>query len=375
MAGIYIHIPFCKTRCIYCDFYSSTRSELKEQYIHALCKELKARKEYLRGETIKTIYWGGGTPSQLAEEDFRQVFDTIEDIYGLNTAKEITLEANPDDLTPEYLEMLASLPFNRLSIGVQTFNEETLQLLKRRHSAQQAIEAFGNARKAGFQNISIDLMYGLPGETVDSWAKDLSTAINLKPEHLSAYHLIYEEGTPLFNMLQSSQIKEVNEEKSLLFFQMLMEQLKKAGYEHYEISNFSLPRLQSQHNTSYWEGVPYLGCGASAHSFNKDSREWNVSSIDAYIKGIETDNRVYEIETLDKNTQYNDYIITSLRTNRGIDISRLTEEFGKEYMEYCFHTAQKYLKNEELKLENNHLILTQKGIFVSNSIMSDLLKV
>ena len=218
MAGIYIHIPFCKTRCIYCDFYSTTRSDLKERYIRALCRELRIRKDYLEGATIETIYFGGGTPSQLDEEDFRQVFATIEEVYGMEHCKEITLEANPDDLTEEYVTRLHRLPFNRISMGIQTFDDVTLKLLNRRHNAMQAIEAVDRCRRAGFENISIDLIYGLPGETDERWERDLKQAVSLNVEHISAYHLTYEEGTRIYELLQAHRIREVDEESSVRFF-------------------------------------------------------------------------------------------------------------------------------------------------------------
>lgn len=240
MAGIYIHIPFCKTRCIYCDFYSTTHSNLKSEFINALCKELSQRKNYLQ-EPIETIYFGGGTPSQLSEDDFIKVFDAIKQNFGMATAKEITLEANPDDLTEEYIDMLRRLPFNRISIGIQTFNDTTLSLLKRRHDANQAINAVRYCRQAGFQNISIDLIYGLPGETELRWQQDLQQALALNVEHISAYHLTYEEGTPIYKMLQRDQIKEVDENRSIHFFTTLIDTLSTAGYEHYEISNFCKP--------------------------------------------------------------------------------------------------------------------------------------
>jgi len=373
MAGIYLHIPFCKTRCIYCDFYSTTQMELKEQYIEALCKELETRKDYLGGESIQSIYWGGGTPSQLQVSDFQRVFDTIDRIYGLKDCLEITLEANPDDLSPEYLNALSSLPFNRISIGIQTFNNHILKTLRRRHTAEQAIQAVHDARLAGFNNISIDLIYGLPGETPESWMRDLSQAITLGVEHISAYHLIYEEGTPLYTMLQQRQVKEVSEENSLFYFSELRQQLATAGYEHYEISNFCLPGKYAYHNSSYWCGVKYMGCGPSAHSFNGTSREWNVASISKYIKGIEQNKRDFEMEILDESTRYNDLIITRIRTMWGLSLLQLEKEFGTVFLNYTLQNAQKYLKSQELIIEKDHLRLTPKGVFISDSIMSDLL--
>ena len=375
MAGIYIHIPFCKTRCIYCDFYSTTRSEFKGRYIQTLCRELEIRRDYLQGAPIETIYLGGGTPSQLTQEDFLQIFETIERVYGMKQVREITLEANPDDLTPEYTRMLATLPFNRISMGIQTFNEKTLQLLKRRHTAPQAIAAVEHCRKAGFQNISIDLIYGLPGETAESWKYDLKQAIALNVEHISAYHLIYEEGTPMYNMLQQHRISEVDEESSVGFFSELIDQLTTAGYEHYEISNFSRPGYHSQHNTAYWKNIPYLGCGPSAHSFNRQEREWNIASLNDYINGIENGKRIYETEDLNTVTRYNEFIITSLRTCWGIPLAKLKEEFGTGLWQYCLDSAALSLKNGKLIEKDNALRLTREGIFISDSIMSDLLKI
>lgn len=373
MAGIYLHIPFCKTRCIYCDFYSTTRSELKTRYVHALCRELEMRKEYLKEEKVATIYFGGGTPSQLEEEDFKQLFETIQQCYTLENCCEITLEANPDDLSKEYSQMLSTLPFNRISLGIQTFDDATLKVLKRRHDARSAIEAVNRCRQAGFHHISIDLIYGLPGETKERWENDLRQAIDLNVEHISAYHLIYEEDTPIYQMLKQHRISEVDEDTSLEFFTLLIEQLQKAGFEHYEISNFCRPGKYSRHNTSYWKGVSYLGFGASAHSFDGRTREWNVSSIELYIKGIEENRRAFEREYLDRTTRYNECIITSIRTTWGISLEKLRQTFGNELWEYCRKMATLYLENGKLEEQDGALRLTREGIFISDSIMRDLL--
>lgn len=375
MAGIYLHIPFCKSRCIYCDFYSTTRSECQQHYVRALCRELSERKDYLKGEPVQTIYFGGGTPSQLGGESLSLIFATIEKYYGLNDCKEITLEANPDDLTPAYLQMLKSLPVNRISMGVQTFNDETLKLLNRRHNSNEAIRVVELCREAGFSNISIDLIYGLPGETVEQWEKDLQQAVLLHPNHISAYSLTYEENTPIFRMRKEHLIKEVDEQSSVLFYSLLMERLKEAGYEHYEISNFCLPNQYSRHNSSYWQGTPYLGCGTAAHSFNGSEREWNVADLDTYIAGMEKGERKYESEQLTAGMRYNEYVITSLRTSRGIDIKRLRSKFGDEMYRYCLRMADSYLKNGKLEQVGDYLKLSRKGIFISDGIMSDLLQV
>jgi len=373
MAGIYLHIPFCKTRCIYCDFYSTTRSEIKDRYVSALCKELQIRKSYLGNEPVETIYFGGGTPSQLSRQDFEKIFSTIKKEFNLEQCNEITLEANPDDLSPEYIKELSPLPFNRISIGIQTFNEQTLRLLKRRHTAEQAIRAVKECRLAGFQNISIDLMYGLPGETAESWKADLEQAISLNVEHISAYHLIYEEGTPLYEMLLKHKVEEADEESSVDFFALMIKYLTQTGFQHYEISNFCMPDKYSRHNSSYWTGKKYLGCGPSAHSFDGSTRQWNVSSLDQYIDAIEKGIPVVEIEELSITTRYNDFVITSLRTMWGLSLNRLKEEFGIELKQYCLDNAKAYLDTGKLELRNNTLFLSKDGIFISDGIMSDLL--
>ena len=373
MAGIYIHTPFCKRRCIYCDFFSTTQSEKKPAYVHALCQELDMRKNYLEGEDIETIYLGGGTPSQLSQKELEEIFSTLYNIYKVKDNAEITLEANPDDLTPEYVHMLRTLPINRISMGIQTFQEETLKLLHRRHTARQAIEAFQRCREADFQNISIDLMYGLPGETLDTWKENLQQAIALRPEHISAYHLIYEEGTALWKLREQHQVEEADEDLSVTLFRTLIEELTHAGYEHYEISNFCLPELHSRHNSSYWTGKKYLGCGPSAHSFNGTSRQWNVASLDKYIHAIQQGKLDYEIEELDIYTRYNDFVITTIRTHWGMSLSQLRSIYGEELYQYCLRMAKPHLAQGVLEMKGDTLKLTKEGIFISDGIMSDLL--
>lgn len=373
MAGIYIHVPFCKTRCYYCDFYSTTRNDLTPRYTQALCRELRTRKDYLSGETIETIYFGGGTPSQLRKEDFLQIFHTIEEVYDCSNVKEITIEVNPDDISEEYAQMLKTCSFNRISMGIQTFNDEMLRLLNRRHNAQQAQVAIHRLRQAGFQNISIDLIYGLPNETEAQWTIDLQQALSLQVEHISAYHLTYEEGTRLHELLRQHQVEEVSEERSLRFFSQLIDTLQHAGYEHYEISNFSLPGYRSRHNTSYWKGIPYLGCGPSAHSYNRHSREWNEASLQHYLEGMETGIRPYESEELNADTRYNEYIMTSLRTCEGISIPYIASSFGEKKKDYCLQAATPYLNEKLLEHIGQHLRLTRKGIFLSDSLISDLM--
>lgn len=373
MAGIYLHIPFCKRRCIYCDFFSTTQGGQTDRYIETLCSELEQRKEYLEGEDIETIYLGGGTPSQLQEKHFERIFSTLYIYYPVRPDAEITLEANPDDLNKEYVTMLRHFPFNRLSMGIQTFNDTTLRLLHRRHTAQQAIDAFERCRQAGFANISIDLMYGLPGETLASWKADLEQAIALHPEHISAYHLIYEEGTPLWKLREEHRVSEIDEDLSVSLFSELIHTLKTAGYEHYEISNFCLPGKHSRHNSSYWIGKKYLGCGASAHSYNGISRQWNIASLEKYMTGIEHRKPDYEIEELDLYTRYNDFVITSLRTQWGMSLTKLKTDFGEKLYDYCIQLATPHLQQHTLQQANGLLKFTEQGIFISDGIMSDLL--
>jgi oxygen-independent coproporphyrinogen-3 oxidase len=373
MAGIYLHIPFCKRRCIYCDFFSTTQSEKKSAYVYALCQELEMRRDYLGEEVVETIYLGGGTPSQLTHEELESIFTYIYKVYRVTPDAEITLEANPDDLTPSYIATLRQLPINRISMGIQTFHEDTLKLLNRRHTARQAIEAFQRCREAGFRNISIDLMYGLPGETQEMWESNLQQAIALHPEHISAYHLIYEEGTALWELKEKHHVEEAHEELSLRLFTLLIDRLTEAGYQHYEISNFCLPGLHSRHNSSYWIGKKYLGCGPSAHSFNGVSRQWNAASLSAYIDGIRQGKPDFEVEELDLYTRYNDFVLTSIRTCWGMSLSHLRSMYGEELYRYCLRMAKPHLEQGVLEISEDILKLTRKGIFISDGIMSDLM--
>ena len=373
MAGIYLHIPFCKTRCIYCDFFSTTHNHLKSRYVEALCKELRMRKNYTESN-VDTIYIGGGTPSTLQKDDFEKIFATIGENFCVKEGAEITLEANPDDLSRDYLAMLRSLPFNRLSMGVQSFDDALLKMLGRRHDSARAKEAFGDARAAGFDNISIDLMFALPGSTPESWSNDLKNAIELCPEHISAYNLTYEEGTALYKAAQSGSIIPLDEEGNLQQFTMLIEALEAAGYCHYEISNFARPGRESRHNSSYWHNVPYLGCGAAAHSYDGVSRQWNVADIALYIRGIKDGAPDYEIEELTESERYNDAVLTRLRTRDGLPLGWFRENFQEKYVEYMLSAAAAHIEHGTLTHTSNDSIrLTKKGIFISDAIMRDLI--
>ena len=380
MAGIYIHIPFCKSRCIYCGFYSTTSLELRQRYVEAICREMEIRNE--RSEIIDTVYLGGGTPSQLTIEQLRQLFIYINKVYPLTPnisplTPEITIEVNPDDVTIEFAVALKQLPINRVSMGIQTFNDQRLQFLHRRHTAQQAITAVDTLRQAGFQNISIDLMYGFPGETLRDWEADIDAALALNVEHLSAYCLIIEEGTPLRQWITNNGQWIMDEELERTMYEMLIDKLTATGYEHYEISNFARKGFRSRHNSSYWNGTPYIGLGAAAHSYDGRSRSWNVADINTYIKGIEQGKRIFEEELLDDDTRYNDTITVALRTKEGIDLSLLS----KKYQDYCMKNARRYLNDGLLELsavgdsQSPTLHLTRRGLFVSDMVMSDLMMV
>ena len=366
MSGIYAHIPFCKSRCIYCGFYSTTLLSLQDEYVDAMLHELDNRRDYLADEPVTTLYIGGGTPSMLSEHNLSRLCRHLK-AFANDNLKEFTVECNPDDVTPELACLLYSLGVNRVSMGAQTFSDERLAFIHRRHKAYQVEEAVNNLRNAGITNISIDLMFGFPDETVDNWKSDIEQALRLKVQHISAYSLMYEEGTPLYKLLENGNIKEISEETSLEMYETLINLLTASGYEHYEISNFALPGYRSKHNSSYWKRIPYLGIGAAAHSYNLTSRQWNISDVKLYIKG---DNIVEDCELLDYTEQFNDIVTTALRTSDGIDLGSLSESDR----EYILKASAKSIEQGNLIIENNHLHLTRKGLFISDAVMVELIK-
>lgn len=377
MAGIYIHVPFCESRCAYCDFYSTTLLRHRGAYVDTVCRELKLRLGELQGAPIETIYFGGGTPSTLTIEELSSILTSLRNFH-LSTFNfqlaEITLEANPDDLTEEYVQGLHTLPFNRVSIGIQSFHDRTLRLVGRRHTAQEAIDAVHRCQRMGLTNISIDLMYGLPGETIDNWAYSLDQAIALGVPHISAYHLTYEEGTRLWRMKEQGIVSPIDEEQSIRAFELLREKLLAAGYEHYEISNFALPGYHSRHNSSYWQGIPYLGIGPGAHSYDGTNRRWNLSSLTDYIATPEGEDVPHEVEHLTTEERYDERIITELRTARGINLTSLLTDFGDRYHTHCLRCATPYIHRGQLvHTADNHLRLTPESIFISDAVMRDLL--
>ncbi len=393
MAGLYIHIPFCASRCIYCGFYSTTLTDLQDKYVEAVCREIEIKSI---NQEIQTIYLGGGTPSQLSKENLQKIFNTIHKVYpntfvaNSSSDCEITLECNPDDVTLEFAQFVASLGVNRVSMGAQTFNDERLKFLHRRHTSEEVILAVQRLRSAGIHNISIDLMFGFPNQTLFEWEEDLWMALSLNPEHISAYSLMYEEGTALYRMLETNKVKEIDDELSLAMYNKLIDLLSSADYEHYEISNFArldpsfnakVSPYRSRHNSSYWHEVPYIGIGAAAHSYNKVSRLWNISDVRKYIDlMLSTEltyipKEVYEEETLDINTRYDDLITTALRTREGIDLAKMRKEYGEDLYKFLIEASKKHIAQGYLKSEDDHLAFTREGIYISDAIMSDLMHV
>jgi len=375
MAGIYIHIPFCKQRCTYCDFYTEVAPQYIPSLIDSIVKELSIRKDYLLDSTVNTIYFGGGTPSILTTDQFSIIFDAIHSLFQVATDAEITFEANPDDLTLDFLTAMHLLPFNRISIGIQSFDDKDLKRINRRHTSQQAVEAVRNAQIAGFDNISIDLIYGLPFQTLSNWEKQLDMAVRLKVQHISAYGLTYEEGTALWNQREKGEIETIDDSIMNEMYLMLRDKLIQNGFEAYEISNFALPGFRSRHNSSYWKQEPYLGVGPSAHSYDLVSRQWNVSSIKEYCKAITENSGFFERELLTLNDRYNDFVMVSLRTSEGIELSRLEKEFGTELMEYCLRNIKTFMDSEQVYYSEGKLRLTPQGIQISNLILIQLMKV
>ena len=375
MAGIYIHIPFCKQRCTYCDFYTEVAPQFIPTYIDSLIKELQFRKDYLNNAPIDTIYFGGGTPSILNFDQFKAIFDVIYKLFTIADHPEITFEANPDDLTLEFLTSMQALPFNRLSLGIQSFDDMDLKRINRRHTSMQAVKAVKDAQAAGFDNISIDLIYGLPFQTTTSWERQLDMALKLNIQHLSAYGLTYEEGTVLWKQREKGEIESVDEVEMNRMYLILLDKVKEKGFEAYEISNFALPGFRSRHNSSYWKQEPYLGVGPSAHSYDLISRQWNVSSIKDYIKAIDTNSGLFEREILSLYDRYNDFVMVSLRTSDGLDFEYMRKEFGSELAEYCLINIKSFMDSEKVYNSDGKLRLSTKGIQISNLILIQLMKV
>ncbi len=373
MAGIYIHIPFCKKLCSYCDFYHIISTGDHNTYIKVLLKEVEIRREYIGSDDVSTIYIGGGTPSVLSVKELETIMESLYRNFNIDKNCEITMELNPDDVNPEYLSGLRSININRISLGIQSWKDEDLKLLNRRHDSAGAERAIKEIFKAGYVNVSIDLIYGIPGMSTSDWADNLDIAFSYDITHLSAYHLTFEEGTRLSKMKKKGLIEEIDEEESTTQFNLLVEKAINAGFIQYEISNFAKPGYFSVHNTNYWKQVVYLGLGPSAHSFNGYSRQWNIRDLRSYIKSVNQGNEFFEREELDNKTRFNEYIMTSLRTMWGIDLEYVEKTFEKEGYDYILNMAGKFIDYGLMRRGKNTLILTNQGKMISDNIISEFI--
>lgn len=371
MSGIYFHIPFCKQLCHYCAFHKSISLQAKDDMLECLKLELKLRKGYLGDTSLNTIYFGGGTPSVYQPKEIESLIDEVAKFFTIDSDAEITLEANPDDFTESYLKELSKTRVNRLSVGIQSFHDEDLILMNRRHTGKEAFDAIRRAQDFGFDNISVDQIYGVPGLSMEKWKENLDLVFDLNVQHISSYHLMYDPNTVFTKKLEKGQLVEMDEEESLEQFNYLIDEARKHGFIHYEISNFSKEGFISKHNSSYWKQKKYLGIGPSAHSYNLEEREWNIAHNYKYIKAIKEGESFSEKEELSEFDRFNDFVLTSLRTYWGMDLDLVRKHFGDELYQHCVVKAKKYLLSDHVRKEDNCIILNDKGVFVSNDIMSD----
>ena len=371
MSGIYIHIPFCKQACHYCDFHFSTSMKKKDEMVLALAKELQMRKSEFKDEVVETIYFGGGTPSTLQIADCRLLISEVYSNYKVSENPEITLEANPDDLSEDYLIELSKIGINRLSIGIQSFFEDDLVMMNRAHNSDEAKKCLEIATKY-FDNISLDLIYGIPGMSNEKWKQNIETALSFGIPHISSYALTVEPKTALNKLIQTGKIAKPKDEVAEAHFQILVETLEANGFIHYELSNFGKKNYFSKNNSAYWLGKKYLGIGPSAHSYDGISRSWNVSNNSIYLKSLEENKLPNEIEILSKFDRYNEYVMTGLRTIWGVSLDRIEKEFGNEYLDYLQKQSQKFINDDLLFIENSILKPTPKGKFLTDGIASDL---
>jgi len=371
MAGIYIHIPFCKQACHYCDFHFSTSMKRKEEIVFALAKEIQMRKNENQGEVVETIYFGGGTPSVLTIAEIQFLINSVYQNFNVAQNPEITLEANPDDLSDEKIIELANSPVNRLSIGVQSFFEDDLKMMNRAHNSAEAKKSLAKATEY-FDNISIDLIYGIPGMSNEKWKSNIEIALSFGIPHISSYALTVEPKTALKKLIQTGKVAEPKDDIAQEHFQILVDTLQENGFVHYELSNFGKENYFSKNNSAYWLGKKYLGIGPSAHSYDGISRSWNIANNVVYLKSIEEGKLPSEKEILTQTDRYNEYIMTGLRTIWGISLERIEKEFGEKYLKYLLEQSQKFLVDDLLSVENNVLKTTQKGKFLADGIASDL---
>ena len=371
MAGIYIHIPFCKQACYYCDFHFSTSFKKKDELVQTLVTELEIRKEELKNQSIETIYFGGGTPSLLTNDELKLLIKAVYNNYKVIDNPEITLEANPDDLSNNRINQLSKSPINRLSIGIQSFFEDDLQSMNRAHSSVEAKTCLREATKY-FDNITIDLIYGIPKMSIEKWNENLQIALNFGVNHISSYALTVEPKTALDTFIKRGTYPPIDESLALQHFNLLVNETEKQGFVHYEVSNFGKPRYFSKHNTSYWQGKPYLGIGPSAHSFNKTQRSWNVANNIKYIKSLQKKELPSTVEILSKQDQYNEYIMTGLRTIWGISFHKVEVDFGVKYKAHLQSSIEKFINQGVLEITDGKLLAAKKGKFLTDGIASDL---
>ena len=372
MAGIYIHIPFCKKACNYCDFHFSTSFKFKDDLIECIKKEISTRKNYLNNQKIESVYFGGGTPSVLNEKELTSILETIYNNFEVIKGPEITLEANPDDLSKDKLKMLKKIGVNRLSIGIQSFIEKDLQFMNRSHSVNQATESVKYAQEIGFNNITIDLIYGIPNLTDREWENNIQKAIKLGVNHISAYCLTSENKTAMHHDIAKGKYQLPCEDITSQQFETLINKLKKSGFEQYEISNFAKKDFYSKHNSSYWKQKLYLGIGPSAHSFDGNSRQWNIANNVKYIKGGKSNLWDFEKETLNEKTKYNEYVLTSLRTSWGINLSFLKENFDQKFTNFLLKNSNIFIEKNQISHTKNVLKLTEEGKLLADYIASEL---
>lgn len=372
MAGIYIHIPFCRKACTYCDFHFSTSLRNRDELLNALRKELRSRHTEIPFGQVDTVYFGGGTPSLLGYDELMPLFAEIHELFNVSAGAEITLEANPDNMSAAWLRDLKRTPVNRLSVGVQSFRDEDLQAMNRAHNAGEARSAIPAAAEAGFSNISIDLIFGLPGLTQEAWQQNVYTALQLPVVHLSCYGLTVEPRTQLAKQIREGSVSVPDEAEAAAQYAWLIETAEQAGIPWYEISNFAKPGFESKHNTSYWKGDYYLGIGPSAHSFDGNTRSWNVSSNAAYIQAVEKGERSAETETRNERIRMHEYILTSMRVRKGIPLQGFGEEFGGARLQRLLEAAMVYTERGQLIRNETHLSLSSNGLLLADAITSDL---
>lgn len=374
MAGIYIHIPFCKKKCIYCDFYSiAAKADVVDNYIDALCKEIAMRKAELCGETVKTVYVGGGTPSLLGHGRLLRIADALHREFDMCGVEEFTIEVNPDDVSDEEVAAFRSMGINRVSMGVQSFIDKELKFLNRRHTADGAIEAYNTILRNGIDNVSIDLIYGIPGQTLQSWRQSVDTAMQLRPRHISCYNLSYEDGTRLCRMLENGSIAVIDDDVCVKMYEIVSDRLADCGYEHYEISNYALPGFRSRHNSNYWNKTPYIGFGASAHSYLSGRRSYNPGNIKLYVAAINDGVTVSEIEEESIAEQYDEEVMLRLRTKDGIDAGRLRSTYGEEYYAYFLNAVRGFVDSGLVERHGDVYRLSRKGVMLSDMVIRELM--